>query len=720
MKEIKKDIISRSYLVYLGILLFGLAVIARVVYIQSFQGKELKELAEKQEMKWFDVPAIRGNICTDDGTMLATSIPIFDVRMDVMTDSITDDIFKNNVDSLAICLSRLFQNKTAFEYKDILWDARRRGDRYLLIHRDVTYPELKKIRTFPIFRRGKFKGGLIVLPSFQRELPFKDLARRTIGYESEDPSNKIYVGLEGAFTKELKGVDGKRLMRRVSSTAWLPVGVENQMEPLNGADIISTLDINLQDLAEAALMRQLQADSADHGCVIVMEVKTGYVKAIANLGRTRKGTYEETFNYAVGESSEPGSTFKLASLLVALEDGKIDLNTTVSTAGGSVMFFGRKMSDSHHGGFGTLTAQQVFEKSSNVGTSKLIYQAYAAHPQQFIDGLYRMGINRPLNIQFGGEGRPYIKNTKSKYWSAVSLPWMSIGYEVALTPLQTLTLYNAVANKGKMIRPLFVKEIRQNGRVIRSFPPEVINPAICSPSTIEKAMIMLKGVVDHGTGAGIKTPLYQIAGKTGTAQVAMNNKGYGNKGDGTKNVKYKGSFVGFFPADDPKYSIIVVINNPSKGKYYGASIAAPVFREISDRLYSSETDIRTPLTADTVNALLPLAKAGMQHDLQTVFSALGIRYDGGSDQHKWVTPRPELSREVLVPENLANGIMPNVMGMGLKDALFILEKQGLRVTAKGKGMVVKQSLAPGTAIRKGLPVIIDLETKKETEYEQPS
>lgn len=711
MKEIKKDIIVRSWLVYLGILFFGLAVLARVVYIQSFEGPELREMAEKQEMRWFDIEAIRGNICAEDGTLLATSIPIFEVRMDVVTDSITDEIFSRNVDSLAICLSQLFRNRTAYDYKELLWEARRNGERYLLIRREVTYPELTKLRSFPIFRRGKYKGGLIVLPSYRREFPFRDLALRTIGYESEDTTKKVYVGLEGAFSRELNGLDGKRLMRRVGSGAWLPFGIESQVEPLNGSDIITAIDINLQDLAEAALMKELRADSAEHGCVVVMEVRTGYVKAIANLGRTKKGTYEETFNYAIGESSEPGSTFKLASFLVALEDGKFDLNTLVNTGNGVVTYYGREMNDSHKGGYGTITARQVFEKSSNVGTSKLIFQAYSATPQKYIDGLYRLGINKPLNIQFSGEGRPYIKNTKSKYWSALSLPWMSIGYEVALTPLQTLTLYNAVANNGTMVRPLFVKEIRQNGRVVSSFPPEVINPAICSPATLQKVRMLLKGVVEEGTATNIKTPVYAIAGKTGTARVALNNRGYGEG----STVRYKGTFVGYFPADDPKYSCIVVINNPSKGKYYGGAIAAPVFREISDRLYAKQQEIRTPLAPDTANVHTPLAKAGIHSDLQAVFGPLGIPSGGVSSPDEWVRSMPDDYRVNLTVAPVVKGVMPDVTGMGLKDALFLLEQQGLRVIVTGKGSVVKQSLAPGTLISKGLPVVIDLETKKKQE-----
>ncbi|MEI6898641.1 MAG: penicillin-binding transpeptidase domain-containing protein, partial [Bacteroidota bacterium] len=490
MIEIKKDILRRVYLVYFGTVLFGLAIVFKAAYIQNFEGKDLVEMAKKQELKLFDVEAMRGNITSDDGTLLATSVPNFDVRMDVSSVNITEEYFKKNVDSLAYALANLFHDKTGFGYKEMLWEGRRNGDRFLLIQRDVSYNDLKKMHKFPIFRLGKNRGGLIVLAHYKRELPYKNLAKRTIGFESEEAVNKVYVGLEGSFTKNLQGIGGKRLMRRVSSINWVPVDIENEVEPQNGDDIITTLDINLQDMVESALMNELIMDSADHGCAIVMEVKTGYIKAIANLGKTGKGNYAEIFNYAIGESSEPGSTFKLASFLVGLEDGKFDLNTMVSTGSGVVFYSGRKMEDSHRG-IGTISALQVFEKSSNVGTSKLIYGAYGSEQQKYVDGLYRMSLNKILGLQIGGEGKPLILSTHSKWWSNVSLPWMSIGYEIKLTPLQILTLYNAVANGGVMVKPLFVKEIRKNGQVEQTFPPEVINPAICSQATISKARIML-------------------------------------------------------------------------------------------------------------------------------------------------------------------------------------------------------------------------------------
>jgi cell division protein FtsI (penicillin-binding protein 3) len=705
MKEVKKDILLRIYLVYIGLLLFGLAIIAKALYIQYFEGKELMKTAKLQEMRLFDVEAIRGNICSDDGTLLATSIPIFDVRMDVSSENFSDEFFAKNVDSLSIHLSRLFKDRKPSEYKDVLCEARRNGERFLLIRRDITYPELRRMRKFPIFRLGKYRGGLIVLPQYQRELPFKELAKRTIGYESSETAQKVYVGLEGSFTKNLQGIGGKRLMRRVAGSAWMPVDVDNQVEPQNGEDVITTIDINMQDLAESALRKEMIVDSAEHGCIIIMEVQTGHVKAIANLGRASSGEFEEVFNYAIGECTEPGSTFKLASFLVALEDGKIDLNTPIATGNGVVMYHGRKMEDSHHEGLGTITAQQVFEHSSNVGTSKMITAAYDDDPQKYIDGLYRMKLNKPLNLQIGGEGRPYIKSTTDKWWSAVSLPWMSIGYEVSLSPLQILTLYNSVANNGKMVRPLFVKEIRKNGVVIETFPTEVINPAICSPSTIAKARQLLEGVVERGTASAInKTLYYKIAGKTGTAMIAANNKGYSA---GTKQVKYKGSFVGYFPADRPKYSMMVVIYNPRK-RYYGASVAAPVFREIADKIFASRQDVQNPPPVDTVGFSFPYCFTGKKNDVEEVCSYLDIRTRSFNTAGEWVAPLPDRSVETLYPQAVSNLNMPDVRGMGIKDALAVLEKLGVRVMINGKGRVTGQSVQPGSTVSKGSIVILDM------------
>ena len=715
MKDAKRSILLRVYLVYLGILLFALAIMGRAIFIQSFESEELMAQAKKQELSWIDVEAIRGNICSDDGTLLATSIPIFDIRMDVCTDSITDKLFQRKVDSLASSLSSLFRDRSQSQYRDELWEARRNGSRYFLIKRKITYPELRKLRAFPIFRRGKYKGGLIVIPHYQRELPYHELAMRTIGYESKDKANKVFVGLEGYFSNNLQGTIGKRLMRKVGNGAWVPVDLENELEPQNGDDIITTIDINIQDIAETALKNELIADSADRGCVVVMEVKTGHIKAIANLKRTSPNHYEELYNYAIGESTEPGSTFKLASFLVALEDGKIDLNTLIKTGNGKIKYSGRTMSDSHRGGYGTITAQEVFENSSNVGTSQIIFNGYTETPQKFIDGLHKLGIQNRLKVQIDGEGKPNIKTTEDPFWSKLSLPWMSIGYEVAMTPLQILTLYNAVANNGTMVRPLLVQEIKRNGKVVQSFQTEVINPSICSPATLAKVRKMLHGVVERGTATNIKNTVYSIAGKTGTAQVAQDNKGYGKAGN---KVQYKGSFVGYFPANRPQYSIIVVVNNPTKKQYYGNLIAAPVFKEISDQLYARHPQIRYQASRDSIAPLIPYAKAGKTKDLEELYLALGMNANATNSNAPW--SRPEVTQDVisLLPESVPRGIMPDVTGMGLKDAIYRLEQNGLRVTVHGKGFVISQSISPGAAVNSGNSVVIDLQPNHKNRKKQ--
>jgi cell division protein FtsI (penicillin-binding protein 3) len=709
MKEVKKDILRRIFLVYFAIALFGIAVIGKAFYIQSFEGKELAEQAKSHEMRLFPVEAMRGNISSEDGTLIATSVPNFEIRMDVSTENITDEFFADNVDSLAYCLSNLFKDRKSSEYKEILWEARRNGERYLLIKKDVTYPQVRQLKQFPIFCLGKYKGGLIVDNHYKRELPYQNLAKRTIGYESDASTDTIkYVGLEGSFSKNLQGINGKRLMRRIGSTKWVPLDIENEVEPQNGSDIVTTIDINIQDLAESALMRELAADSADHGCVIVMEVKTGYIKAIVNLGKNSKGGYSEIFNYAIGEASEPGSTFKLASFLVALEDGRIDLNTTVNTSGGVTFFSGRKMEDSHKGGYGVITAQQVFEKSSNVGTSKLIYGAYSQDPQKYIDGLYRMSLNKKLDLQLGGEGNPYIKSTQDKWWSNVSLPWMSIGYEVALTPLQLLALYSAVANNGKMMKPILVKEILKNGQVEQTFPPEIINPAICSPATLVKVKILLEGVVERGTASMLKNPVYKIAGKTGTAQLARDNKGYKV---GTK-AHYKGSFTGYFPADNPRYSIFVMIFRPLKGKYYGAQVAAPVFKEIADYIYANLKDIENPPVKDTLGPIVPFICPGLQKDIAEIYNRMDYQVNEINTAAQWVRPVLDSTRIVLEPEVISRGVVPDVTGMNVKDAVFLLEGMGMKVMVNGKGAVVRQSILPGKYYPKGSLIILDLSTVK--------
>ncbi|NVO02803.1 MAG: transpeptidase family protein [Bacteroidetes bacterium] len=690
-KDVRKDILWRAYLVYLAVLIFALVLIGKVVYIQTAEGDYWRTKAKELTIDTLKVEAIRGDICSDDGSLLSTSVPIYEVRIDF--GAITKELFNKDVDSLSSQLSKLFKDKSKNEYKQILISAQRHKDRYFLLKRDATYSQLKQLRTFGILKAGKYRGGRIEISKTRRVMPYQNLAMRTVGFERQG----ISVGIEGAYSTQLKGKNGLSLKQKIAGGIWMPLSDENQIEPQNGNDIISTIDINIQDVAENSLMQNLALHNAHHGCVILMEVQTGYIKAIANLTRSKDGTYVEQFNYAIGESSEPGSTFKLPTMMAALEDGLIDLNETVNTGNGVMKFFDQEMVDSHKGGYGTITAEQAFINSSNVGVSKLLYKSYFKHPEKFISRLYSFGINKPLNLEIGGEAPPYIKNTKSKTWSKVSLPWMSVGYEVRITPMQTLTFYNAVANNGRMVKPLFVKEIRQTGKVIETFNPIVINESICSKSTIEKAKKMLLGVVESGTGKGLKSNLYKIAGKTGTAQIARGNTGYGEDG----NMSYKASFVGYFPADNPKYSCIVVINDPVNGTYYGASVAGPVFKEIADKLYATKLSTVAVTSVMNPNFMAPIVKTGNQLDLNKIYQSLNFLVRSDNPSAEWVESDAIKTTVNLKEKKMATNIVPNVVGMGTRDAIYILENAGLKVVLNGRGLVKSQSISAGSKIVNG-------------------
>jgi len=678
----------------------ALAIIAKILYIQLVEGEMWKAKAEKLSLKYFNIDPNRGNIYDVNGQMLATSVPLFEVRMDAASPLIPDSTFNNNVDSLAICLSGYFKDKTRLQYKSLLVEARKDKNRYFLIKRKATFDQLKTIRTFPIFRLGKNSGGLITTVQNKRVYPYDHLGYRTLGWFKEGNPNN--VGIESAFNSEMQGMAGKRLYQRIPDGNWRPMNRSNEIEPVNGADILTTIDINIQDVAEEALMRQLEFNKADHGCAILMEVETGEVRAIANLGRTKEGTYEELYNYAIGESTEPGSTFKLFSLLAAFEDGKVKLTDIVDCEGGITHFGKRTMRDSHMGN-GVITVQRAFEKSSNVGISKVIYHAYSSNPQAFVDRLHSFSVNKKLGLEIKGEGRPQILGVKDGLWSNSSLPWMSIGYEVALTPLQILTFYNAVANGGVMVKPHFVKEIRKAGLPLKTFEPQVINKRIASKESIALAKIMLEAVVDHGTGTALKNPIYKVAGKTGTAQLAQNSGGY-NKSN------YKGSFVGYFPADKPKYSCIVVINNPTVGEYYGGAIAAPVFREIADRIYATDPDVGLNWVDTSLTVRTNPLKAGNSHDIQYLSQWLGYALQM-RNAGEWLTQIQDSTGISYAPVSSDEETVPSVIGMGLRDAVYMLEKKGMKVQFNGVGLVKQQSLTAGSKIVPGTLVLLSLGLK---------
>jgi len=706
---VKREIKFRFSIIYVLVLVFALLIVIRIVTIQTIERSIWMEKASTYSKKDITLIPNRGDICAVDGKLLSSSLPSYNIFMDLKSKALKKDIFLKNVDSLALCLSNLFKDKSKDEYVKQLKAARSRGERYYSIKTKVNYPQLKKLKTFPIFRMGRYKGGFIYTQENTRVQPHNGLAERTIGYTTKGETGNV-VGIEGAFDDELKGIEGIKLMQRLSGGIWMPVNDGNEVEPEDGKDVITTLDVNIQDLAESTLRKHLTTHNADHGSVVVMEVQTGEIKAITNLQRTKSGKYEETFNFAIGESTEPGSTFKLASIMAAMEDGFLELNDSVNTGDGKITYNGFTISDTKEKGHGRISAKQVFEVSSNVGVSMIINYYYKKNPRKFIDRLYSMNLNEKVGIKIKGEEKPYIKYPDDKLWSGISLVQMSIGYEVKQSPIQILTFYNAIANGGKMIRPKIVNGIRQNGVLVKTFETEVINPSICSKETLKKAQKMLLGLIENGTAKNIKSDLYKIAGKTGTAQLAKGKTGYHDENDV---VSYQSSFVGYFPAGKPKYSIIVVMNSPSNDLYYGAVVAAPVFKEIADKIYASDYDFHPEcksLFANN-NALseIPYSKDGLKAELDLVLEKLEIPIVNKlNSTNDWIVTNARVKGVEYHSKSVKKGIVPQVEGMGLRDAIYLLEKVGLKVEVIGRGTVKKQSIDAGRAVNKGDRIILNL------------
>jgi len=667
----KDQILARTGVIYGIVAVMAIAVFIRIIILQFVQSDKWAAMADKVVFRRQIDMAARGDILSDDGRILASSVPYYTVYMDTRSSGMADTTWANGINGLCRGLSKYVGGNTPEGWKNALTNARRRGDRYYLIKRHVSYETLKQLKELPIFRHGKFRGGLLYQPENRRIMPNGLLAKRTIGYITEDTLANI-VGIEGSFNNYLAGKDGLKVQQRLTGGAWIDVDNLETVHARPGDDIVTTIDLDLQDATENALYKQLSKHKAHHGCAVVMEVKTGDIKAIANLEIGSDGLYHETYNYAVGESTEPGSTFKLMSMIVALEDGVIDLHDTINTGDGTVKYYDKVIRDHEDEGLGKITAREVFEHSSNVGTAKIIYENYKDNPRRYVDRLYSMKINKPLDLQIKGEGKPVIRAPGEKLWSGISLPMMSHGYEVQMTPLQILTFYNAVANGGKMVKPRFVTEVKDGNRVVKSFDTEVITNAICSRSTIRKAQSLLEGVVEDGTAKNLKNSNYKIAGKTGTAQIANARHGYRS---GAR-ISYQASFVGYFPADDPLYSCIVVVNAPSNWVYYGNVVSGPVFKEIADKVYASS----------------------FYRDLHAL----------NPEGDEKVTLR-EASSEVGKNDlTVAGGIMPNVVGMGLRDAIYMLENSGLRVHYTGRGRVVKQSPQPGVRVSRGATVAVEL------------
>jgi len=700
---VRDEIVWRSGVVYFAIALIAAALLIRILILQYVQHGKWAAMSEKYVFKTAEMPANRGDILATDGRLLASSVPYYTIYMDTRSTGMSGDTWSNGINGLSEGLSRLLGERSAAGWKQLITDARRKGDRYFLIKRKVDYETLKRLKSLPIFREGQYKGGMVTQVENMRILPNYGLAARTIGYLNQG-SNGTEVGIEGAFDKDLAGKNGVAVEQRLTGGDWITVEGANSVESRDGNDVKTTLDIDLQDVATTALLNQLRKNNADHGCVVLMEVATGDIKAIANLELGGDGDYHETYNYAIAESTEPGSTFKLPSLMAAIEDGVIDTGDIVDTGTGSVKFYNKIIRDTKEEGYGKLTVKQVFEKSSNVGTSKLIYDHYKDKPKDFVNRLYAMRLNEKLNLQLKGEGTPLIRYPGDKLWSGLSLPMMSHGYEVQLTPLQILTFYNGVANDGRMMRPRFVTGILRNGNIIKSYDPEVIINSLASRSTIRKAKKMMEGVVEQGTATNLKNASYKIAGKTGTAQIARGKSGYRQ---GVR-MSYQASFVGYFPAENPIYSCIVVVNSPSNGVYYGNIVAGTVFKEISDRVYATRffRDYN-PESKDDIKPSAPEAGNGYRADINSVLRNLDVRYRRTADDD-WVATRENGDTIRLANVKIEKGLIPDVRGMSLRDALYLLESCGLRVKINGKGKVRRQSPEHGARYFDGTIVTLDM------------
>ena len=703
-EQLSKETSKKAYAVALTLGVIALIILGKIIALQAFPDEEVMKLGESKAYRISDIKPSRGQIFSSDGSLLATSVPVYEIRWD--SKAKYDKVeYKAKLDSLARGLANVLGERSFGQYKEMFTRAKKRGDRYLKIADNVDYNKLQEIKKIPFINKGRYKSGFIIIEKSKRKKPFGSLAARTIGLNREENQ----VGLELAYDELLSGKPGKQIQEKMAGGEWRPMNDEFIEQPEPGLDIVATIDVHLQDVAHNALMRQLNASQADWGCAVLMEVNTGYVRAIANLTFNEKtGTYEELVNNAIAQSIEPGSTFKLPSMMAMLDEGKIQLSDSVATGKGIMRIYNQDLKDSNwdKGGNGTISAEQVFEKSSNVGTAMLAQKAFESKPQLFLDKLNDFGLGEKLGIEISGERTPKLyKKTKEKGWSGLSLTQISIGYETQYTPLQILSFYNAVANNGDVVRPLFVQEIKRNGRTIEKKKPVILREDICKKETLLACKKMMEGVMEKGGTADdvfVNSP-YKVAGKTGTARI--------NEGGGYTDRAYRGSFVGYFPAENPRYSCIVVIHNPKNGLYYGSAVAAPVFKELADKIYATELEFHeAPAALDSLalaNIKVPVSKNGSAKELKTVYKALNIPFEEQASS-EYIATKSEGKKVVLQPMNVKDGIVPNVVGMGLQDALFLLEKQGMRVQVIGKGTVKRQSVQHGASVKNFKYITIEL------------
>ncbi|MES2003098.1 MAG: penicillin-binding protein [Bacteroidota bacterium] len=701
--DVKRDILWRVYLSYILVVIACVAIFGKAIYIQQVQGTHWRSMSDSLHQKLDEIEAERGTIYSEDGQMLSTSIPQFDIYIDFRVDALREKNglrFRENVDSLSECLANLFKDQSAGEYKALLKEGYQNEEGYFLLKKKISFRQYEELRKFPLFKLGRYKSGLIANEKTIRLNPYQMLAFRTIGLARD--SNK--VGLEMTYDSLLRGRNGKQFVRKIAGGVSVPVDDTYEIEPETGKDIVSTIDVFIQDIAENALMKMMVKNDAQTGCAIVMEVKTGKIKAIANLGKRSDGSYWEDFNYAISPT-EPGSTFKLATMMSLLEDKKVKLTDMVNLEGGTWRINGQTVYDAEQHGLYEATIKQAFEKSSNVGMAKMVWNNYGNNPGQFLKHLSKMRMDTITGIDLSGERSPVIYKPGSRLWGPTTLPWMAFGYNLAITPLRTATLYNAVANNGKMMRPYLVSAIKEEGVLLHQYQPWVIDEKLCSDETLRQLRECLEGVCIQGTAAKLfKGTAYKVAGKTGTALVANGNRGYADQ-------IYQSAFAGYFPADDPQYTCVVVIKNKSRALlHHGADVAGPVFKEISDRLYSTYIKQANTNTASlTKKDSSAFSYTGNKKDIAYLNSVFKLSYaDSTSRTDEWIDMNGKNASIVFNKKPVEKNTMPLLKGMGLKDVVYLCENLGLKVNVKGRGKVAGQSILAGQPVAKGQLISVEL------------
>ncbi len=684
--NIKKGITWRVVFGMGIMLLLSIWVSVQMFRIQLNEGEKWLAMSDSAMIRYQDISPARGNIYSDNGSLLSTSMPIYEIRWDASV--VNDDTFQYYVDQLSQQLHDLFPDQSLSYFKSKLITGKKTNSKYVLIRRKVNYPDQKKMQDFPIFSKGKYGGGFLAELTTKRVKPAGNLAFRTIGYCTEDNPG---VGLERSYNEDLSGVYGKRLVQKISG-GYRPINDNNLVDPQNGRDVHTTINIDFQEIAQRSLEKALHKHNADHGCVLVMEVSTGHIKAISNLSRRKEGVYAEHYNYCVGESYEPGSVWKVFTAMAALEDKLVDVDDVIDIYNGERDYYGKKMKDSDKGRYAEMSFKQAFARSSNVAFSSIIFDNYANNPSKYISFLRKLNLDKPTGVEILGEPVPFLNHPSSNSWSQLTLPWLAIGYENQHTPLQLLTAYNGIINDGVMVSPQLVTKVTDAGIIIKTIDNSKNIVQVCSKETSDKIKEITAEVFLTGSARGVSSDIVPMAGKTGTAQIASSS-GY------QKTRMYNASFIGHFPANNPVYSIYVMVNKPSNGDFYASKVAAPVFAEVAENIFT----ISVKKELDKSNKHIPQYHAGYYKDMKYIDSLLGstqntkaeiVRNNSKTDSYKSVQ---------LNQEN-----MPNIIDFGAKDALYVTEILGLKPQLKGHGRVISQSPLPGEKIKKNQPVYIQL------------